>query len=87
MLRRAASETPNGVAILVSDMENDCPPRGLPLGLRMGNKLFVIPVGFRLHPVEERFDEIQYRLAKSMPSVRVIEMFRIQEVFDAIVHP
>ena len=87
MIRRAVRETPNGISIVVSDLENSCAAQNLPAALRPENRVFIIPVGSRLHPIETWFDAIQSRFARTMPWIQVIEPFRMESIIDAITHP
>jgi len=87
IIRRAVRETPNGVSIVISDLENSCASRGLAANSQPENLVFVIPVGSRQHPIEEQFEAIQSRLAQTMPGVQVIESFRLEVVMNAISHP
>lgn len=87
IIRRAVRESPNGVSIVISDLENSCASRGLPANLRPENKVFLIPVGSRLHSIEEGFEAIQERFARTMPWIQVIESFRMDAIFNAISHP
>ncbi|HLN28250.1 MAG TPA: hypothetical protein VE957_07085 [Terriglobales bacterium] len=87
MIRRAVRETPNGVSIVVSDLENSCVAQGLPANLQPENRVFIIPVGSRQHPIEAGFDAIQSRFARTMPWIQVIEPFRLEAIIDAISHP
>jgi hypothetical protein len=87
IVRRAGRERPNGVSIVVSDMENSCASRDLPRDLQAENQTFVIPVGSRGHPIEEGFDGIQARFARTMPWVQVIELYRLEVVMNSIAHP
>lgn len=82
MLRRAVTEMPRGISILISDLENDCPPHSLPTVA--GNRLFIIPVGSRSRPVEDWFDSTQARFARQMPGTRFVESFSIDVIIDAI---
>lgn len=86
MMLRAGQESPNGVSLLVSDMQNSCdasPP--LPERWDPSNRVFVIPVGSRQHSIETAFDGIRARYSR-MPGVQVIEPFRVNEVIEAISH-
>ena len=87
VVRRAARERPNAVSIVVSDMENSCASREPPPALQAENQTFVIPVGSRGHPIEEAFDGIQARFARTMPWVQVIELYRLEVVMNSIAHP
>ncbi len=87
LIRRAARERPNGVSIVVSDMENSCASREPPPNVQPENQTFVIPVGSRQHPIEEEFDGIQARFARTAPWVQVIESFRLEVVMSSIAHP
>jgi len=84
MIRRAAAETPAGISILISDLENDCPPYTLTVPSEPGNRLFVIPVGSRTRPVEQWFDSAQARFAQRMPAARLVEPFNLDVVFRVI---
>lgn len=87
IIRRAVRESPNGVSIVISDLENSCASRGLPTNLRPENQVFLIPVGSRQHSIEEGFDAIQERFARTMPWIQVIESFRMDAILNAISHP
>jgi hypothetical protein len=87
IVRRAGRERPNGVSIVVSDMENTCASRETPPNLQAENPTFVIPVGSREHPIEEGFDGIQARFARTMPWVQVTESYRLDVVINVIAHP
>jgi hypothetical protein len=87
MIRRAVRETPNGISIVVSDLENSCASQGLPANLQPENRVFVIPVGSRQRPIETGFDTIQSRFARTMPWIQVVESFRLEIIIDAITHP
>ena len=41
----------------------------------------------RLHSIEEGFDAIQERFARTMPWIQVIESFRMDAILNAISHP
>jgi hypothetical protein len=87
IIRRAVRESPNGISIVVSDMENSCAASEPPANLRPENQTFIIPVGSRQHPIEEAFDGIQARFARAMPWVQVIESFRLDVVMNSMSHP
>ena len=87
MIRRAARETPNGISIIVSDLENSCASQGLAANLQPENQVFIIPVGSRQRPIEVGFDAIQSRFARTMPWIHVIEPFRLEAIIDLITHP
>jgi len=87
MIRRAVRETPNGVSIVVSDLENSCAAQALPAGLQRENRVFIVPVGSKQHPIEAGFDAIQSRFARSMPWIQVIEPFRMELIIDMLTHP
>jgi hypothetical protein len=87
LIRRAVRERPNGISIIVSDMENSCVSREPPADLRTENQTFLVPVGSRQHPIEESFDSIQARFSHSMPLVQVLESFRLAVIMNAIGHP
>jgi hypothetical protein len=87
MIRRAGRETPNGISIMISDLENTCPSQGLPASLHPENQVFIIPVGSRQHPIEAGFDAIQSRFAQTMPWIRVIEPFRLDTIIEFISRP
>src|ERR1017187_5372437 len=59
MIRRAVRESPNGISIVVSDLENSCASQGLPTNLQRENQIFLIPVSSQQHPIEEGFDSIR----------------------------
>jgi hypothetical protein len=87
MVRRAARETPNGVSIVVSDLENSCVAQALPAGLQPENHVFIVPVGSKEHPIEAGFDAIESRYARSMPWIQVIEPFRMDLIIAMLTHP
>ena len=87
MVRRAVRETPNGVSIVVSDLENSCAAQALPANLQPENRVFIVPVGSKQHPIEAGFDAIQSRFARTVPWIQVIEPFRLEAIIDAISHP
>jgi hypothetical protein len=87
IIRRAVRETPNGISIVISDVENTCPSRGLPVNLQPDNRVFIIPVSSQQHSIEEGFDAIQERLTRSIPWIEVVESFRLEAIMNAIVHP
>src|ERR1017187_577141 len=87
MIRRAVRESPNGISIVVSDLENSCASQGLPTNLQRENQIFLIPVSSQQHPIEEGFDSIQARFARTMPWAQVIEAFRLEIIIDSISHP
>jgi hypothetical protein len=87
MIQRAIHETPRGVAVLISDLENTCISASASTNVRPENQMFVIPVGSRQHPVEEWFGIVQARYARAMPSIRVVESFRLDGVIECISHP
>ena len=84
MLRRASQETPAGFSILISDLENNCPPLTLPASMPSRNRLFIIAVGSRTRPVEQWFDSAQSHFARIMPSARLLESFNLDNIFQAI---
>lgn len=86
LIRRATREKPNGVSLVVSDMENTCPAGRPAEPSRPENQTFVIPVGSRLHPIEEGFDRIRANLAATSPGVEAVEPFRLEVVMNAIAH-
>lgn len=84
MIRRAGRETPNGVSVVVSDLENSCAAQALPANLQPENRVFIVPVGSKQHPIEAGFDAIQARFTRTMPWINVIEPFRINVIIDRI---
>ena len=87
MMRRAVRETPAGVSIVVSDLENTCVSQSLPANLRPENRVFIVPVGSRQHPIEAAFEGIQSRYARTMPWIQVIEPFRMETIIESVCHP
>jgi hypothetical protein len=87
MIRRAVREIPNGVSIVVSDLQNSCAAQPLPADLQPENRVFIVPVGSQQHPIEASFDAIQSKFARTMPSINVIEPFRMEVIIDTIAHP
>lgn len=87
MLRRSVRETPNGVSIVVSDLENTCPAQPLPANVRPSNRVFVVPVGSKQHPIEAGFDGIHSRMAQAVPWVCLIEPFRVADIIEFFAHP
>ena len=87
MLRRAVRETPNGVSLVVSDLENTCTAQPLPATLQPSNHVFVVLVGSKQHPIEAGFDSIQSRMAQAMPWINVIEPFRLADIIEFFAHP
>jgi hypothetical protein len=84
MIRRAATEAPAGISILISDLENDCPPYTLAVATAPGNRVFIVPVGSHTRPIEEWFDSAQARFAQRLPGVRLLESFNLDVVFQFI---
>jgi hypothetical protein len=87
MIRCAVRETPNGVSIVVSDVENTCAAQALPTNLQSGNRVFIVPVGSKQHPIEAGFDILQARIARTMPWICVIEPFRLADIIEFFAHP
>lgn len=87
MIRRAAGETPKGVSIIISDLQNTCASSGLPTGVKPDNQVFVIPVASRDRSVEEGFDALQLRFTRALPWLQVIESYRLDTIMNAILHP
>jgi hypothetical protein len=87
MIRRAILESPRGVSIVISDLENSCASRGLPAGLQPQNQVFIVPVGSHRHSIEEDFDLIQSKFGLLMPKVQVIEPFCLGSVIEFISRP
>jgi len=87
MIRRAVRETPTGVSILVSDLENTCVSQSMSANLRPENRVFIVPVGSRQHPIEAAFEGIQSRLARTMPWIQVVEPFRMETIIESVCHP
>jgi len=83
----AGRETPNGISIVISDLENTCASQGLPANLHPENQVFIIPVGSRQHPIEAGFDAIQSRFAQTMPWIHVVEPFRLDTIIEFISQP
>lgn len=44
MIRRAATEAPAGISILISDLENDCPPYTLAMTSTPKNRVLIVPL-------------------------------------------
>lgn len=87
ILKRAVRERPNGLSLVISDMQNSCGPADTVTNLHAENPTFIIPVGSREHAIEESFDAIQAKYARAMPWVQVVESFRLEVVMNAIAHP
>jgi hypothetical protein len=86
MIRRAVRQIPNGVSIVVSDLQNSCAAQPLPADLQPENRVFIVPVGSQQHPIEASFDAIQSKFARTMASINVIEPFRMEVIIDTIAH-
>jgi len=87
MIRRAATESPNGISVIISDLLNSCASIAVPASIRPENRVFVIPVGSHQRSIEESFDAIQARLGRSLPWLQVVESYRMDAIMEAIVHP
>lgn len=66
---------------------NSCAAQPLPANLQPSNRVFIVPVGSKQHPIEAGFDIIQSRFARAMPWISVIEPFRLADIIDFFAHP
>lgn len=87
IISRAARETPNGISIVITDLENTCSRRGVVIRPELANQVFIVPVGSQQHSIEEGLEGIQSRVGRTMPWARVVESFRLEIIMDFITHP
>jgi len=87
IISRASRETPNGISIVITDLENTCAWRGAVTKPQPANQVFIIPVGSQQHSIEEGFEGVQSRVARTMPWAQVVESFRLETIMESITHP
>jgi hypothetical protein len=83
-IKRAASEAPHGVSIVISDMDNSCPSSpALPINLKADNRVYLVPVGSQKHSLEERLEAIKAEFTRLL-WVQVVEPYRLNTIIDAL---